>query len=91
MKTKTDYIPITENDFKITNSNNKIILDSNEFYMKAGDGIIYGEIKVNNSLFNFNHSVQDITSDNQINVSRVLCNNLKVIENADLPKINSRP
>ena len=59
--------------------------------MKAGDGIIYGEIKVNNSLFNLNHSVQDIKSDNQFNVSRVLCNNLKVIDSATLPKINSRP
>ena len=91
MKTKTDYITLTDNDFKITNSNNKIILDSNEFYMKAGDGIIYGDIKVNNSLFNLNHSFQDIKSDNQFNVSRVLCNNLKVIDSATLPKINSRP
>ena len=59
--------------------------------MKAGDGIIYGDIKVNNSLFNLNHSFQDIKSDNQFNVSRVLCNNLKVIDSAILPKINSRP
>ena len=59
--------------------------------MKATDGIIYGEIKVNNSLFSLNHSIQDIKSENQFNVSRVLCNNLKVIDNADLPKINTRP
>ena len=59
--------------------------------MKATDGIIYGEIKVNNSMVTLNHSIQDIKSENQFNVSRVLCNNLKVIDNATLPKINSRP
>ena len=89
MKTKTDYITITDNDFKITNSRNKIILDSNEFYMRATDGIIYGEIKVNNSMFSLNHSFKDIESDNRFSIRSVLCNDLLVIENATIPKINS--
>ena len=59
--------------------------------MRATDGIIYGEIKVNNSMFSLNDSIQDIKSENQFNVIRVLCNNLKVIDSAILPKINSRP
>ena len=54
--------------------------------MKATDGIIYGEIRVNNSMFILNHSIHDIKSENQFNVSRVLCNNLLVIESATIPK-----
>ena len=88
---KADYISIIDNDFYITNLNNKIILNSLEFNIKATDGIIYGEINVSNTTFSLNHSIQDIKSENQFNVSRALCNNLKVIENADLSKINSRP
>ena len=42
-------------------------------------------------MFRLNHSIQDIKSENQFNVSRVLCNNLTVIDSANLPKINSRP
>ena len=60
MKTKTDYITITDNDFNIAYSNNKIILNSKEFYIKASDGIIYGEIKVNSTKFSLIHSIQDI-------------------------------
>jgi uncharacterized coiled-coil protein SlyX len=48
MKTKTDYI---------TNSKNKIKLNSLEFNMRAGDAIVYREIKVNNTIFSLNHSI----------------------------------
>jgi len=88
---KTDYISITDNDFYIINSNNKIILNSLEFNMKATDGIIYGEINVSNTKFNLNHSIQDITSDNKFNVRGVICNNLIVSDSATIPKLNSRP
>ena len=88
---KTDYISITDNDFYITNSNNKIILNSLEFNMKATDGIIYGEINVSNTTFSLNHSIQDIESNNRFNVRSVLCNNLVAIDNATIPKLNSRP
>ena len=59
--------------------------------MTAGDGLIYGEIKINNTIFWLNHSSQDIKSDNIFSVRGVLCNDLEVIGNAKLPKINSRP
>ena len=91
MKTKTDYIKIDNHDFYITNSNNKINLECNEFNMKAGDASVNGIIKINNSIFSLNHSIQDIASDNRFNVRSVLCNDLIVFGNADLPKINSRP
>ena len=91
MKIKTDYITVTNNDFYITNSNNKINLECNEFKMTAGDGLIYGEIKINNTIFSLNHSSQDIKSDNTFSVGGVLCNDLEAIGNAKLPKINTRP
>ena len=34
MKTKTDYITITDNDFYITIPNNKIKLECTDFYIK---------------------------------------------------------
>ena len=88
---QTDYISIIDNDFYITNSNNKIILNSLEFNMKATDGIIYGEIKVSNTKFSLNHSIQDISSDNKFNVRGVICNYLIVSDSANIPKLNSRP
>ena len=88
---KTDYINITDNDFYITNSNNKIILNSKEFYMRAGDEIIYGEINVSNTKFNLNHSIQDIVSNNRFNIRSVLCNTLVVVDTGSIPKLNSRP
>ena len=89
MKTKTDYITITDNDFYIKNPNNKINLECGEFNIRASDGIIYGEIKINNTIFRLTHSTQDIKSDNTFSVRGVLCNDLIVIGTADLPKINS--
>ena len=91
MKTKTDYITITDNDFYIKNPNNKINLECGEFNMKAGDASINGIIKLNNSIFSLNHSIQDIASDNRFNVRSILCNDLIVIGTAVLPKINTRP
>ena len=88
---KTDYINITDNDFYITNSNNKIILNSKEFNMKATDGIIYGEINVSNTAFSLNHSIQDIVSNNRFNIRSVLCNTLVVVDTGSIPKLNSRP
>ena len=91
---KTDYISITDNDFYITNSNNKIILNSLEFNMKAteiSNGIFYGEINVNNTIFSLNHSIQDIESNNRFNVRSVLCNTLVVVDSGTVPKLNSRP
>ena len=88
---KTDYINITDNDFYITNSNNKIILSSKEFYVRSGDEIIYGEINVSNTKFNLNHSIQDIVSNNRFNVRSVLCNTLVVVDSGTIPKLNSRP
>ena len=88
---KTDYINIADNDFYITNSNNKIILNSKEFYMRAGDEIIYGEINVSNTKFNLNHSIQDIVSNNRFNIRSVLCNTLVVVDTGTIPKLNSRP
>jgi len=88
---KTDYINITDNDFYITNSNNKIILNSKEFYMRAGDEIVYGEINVSNTKFNLNHSIQDIVSNNRFNVRSVLCNTLAVVDSGTILKLNSRP
>ena len=87
MKTKTDYITITDNDFYIKNPNNKINLECGEFYIRASDGIIYGEIKINNTILWLNHSTQDIKSDNTFSIRGVLCNDLEVIGNAKLPKI----
>ena len=91
MKTKTDYITITDNDFYIKNPNNKINLECDEFNIRATDGIIYGEIKINSTILWLYHSTQDIKSDNTFSVRGVLCNDLEVIGNAKLPKINSRP
>ena len=88
---KNDYISITDNDFYITNANNKIILNSKEFYMRAGDEIIYGEINVSNTKFNLNHSIQDIVSNNRFNIRSVLCNTLVVVDTGSIPKLNSRP
>ena len=88
---KTDYISIIDNDFYITNSNNKIILNSLEFNMRAGDEIIYGEINASNTTFSLNHSIQDIVSNNRFNVRSVLCNTLVVVDSGTLPKLNSRP
>ena len=59
--------------------------------MEAGDSLINGIIQINDSLFNLNHSIQDIASDNRFNVRSVLCNDLLVIDSAVIPKINSRP
>ena len=59
--------------------------------MTAGDTIINGMIKINNTIFSLNHSSQDIKSDNTFSVRSILCNDLVVIGNAVLPKINSRP
>ena len=75
--------------FNITNSNYKIILNSNEFYMKAGDSLINGIIQINNSMFSLNHSIKDIESDNRFSIRSVHCNDLLVIETATIPKINS--
>ena len=86
MKTKTDYITITNNDFYI-----KINLECDEFYVKTGVGSVNGIIQINETIFSLNHSLYDISSDNRFNVRSVLCNDLIVIGNADLPKINSRP
>ena len=88
---KTDYISITDNDFYITNSNNKIILNSLEFNMRAGDEIIYGEFNASNTTFSLNHSIQDIVSNNRFNVRSVLCNTLVVVDSGTIPKLNSRP
>jgi len=88
---KTDYINITDNDIYMTNSNNKIKLNSKEFYMRAGDEIIYGEINVSNTKFNLNHSIQDIVSNNRFNIRSVLCNTLVVVDTGTIPKLNSRP
>ena len=59
--------------------------------MKAGDSLINGIIQINDSLFNLNHSIQDIASDNRFNVRSVLCNNLIAIDNATILKLYSRP
>ena len=59
--------------------------------MKAGDTFINGIIQINNTIFSLNHTIQDIKSDNKFSVRSVLCNDLVVIGNAVLPKINSRP
>ena len=75
----------------MTNSNNKIILNSKEFYMKAGDSLINGTIQINNSIFSLNHSAQDITSVNRFNFKSVLCETLVVIDSGTIPKLNSRP
>ena len=59
--------------------------------MKATDGIVYGEINVNNTTFSLNHSILNIKSNNGFNIRSVLCNNLIAIDNATKPKLNSRP
>ena len=88
---KTDYINIYNNGFYITNSKNKMILNSLEFNMRAGDAIVYGEIQVNNTTFSLNHSIQDIESNNRFNVRSVICNTLVVVDSGTIPKLNSRP
>ena len=88
---KTDYINIIDNDFYITNSNNKTILNSLEIIMKATDGIIYEEINVSNTTFSLNHSVKDIKSVNRFDVRSVLCETLVVVDSGTIPKLNSRP
>ena len=40
-------------------------------------------------MFSLNHSIKDIESDNRFSIRSVLCNDLLVIENATIPKINS--
>jgi hypothetical protein len=61
---KTDYISIPDNVFYITNANDKIILNSLEFNLKATDGIIYGEINVSNTTLSLNHYIHDMVSNN---------------------------
>ena len=67
------------------------MLNSKEFYMRAGDEIIYGEINVSNTKFNLNHSIQEIVSNNRFNIRSVLCNTLLVVDTGTIPKLNSRP
>jgi hypothetical protein len=59
--------------------------------MRATDGIIYGEINMDNTKFILNHSSQDMKSDNRFNVKSVLCENLVVIDSGTIPKLNSWP
>ena len=57
--------------------------------MNAGDSLINGTIKINDSIFSLNHSIQDIASDNRFNVRSVIYNDLIVIDSGTIPKINS--
>ena len=57
--------------------------------MKAGDSLINGIIQINNSMYSLNHSIKDIESDNRFSIRSVLCNDLLVVESADIPKITS--
>ena len=59
--------------------------------MRAGDAIVYGEIKGNDTIFSLNQSAQDIASGNRFNVKSVLCITLVVIDSGTIPKLNSRP
>ena len=58
IKTKTDYITITDNDFYITIPNNKLKLECTEFYTKAGFAGTNSYLKMNDSTFNLEHSVK---------------------------------
>ena len=133
MKTKTDYITITNNDFKIENINNKITLESAELdLIGAADGdsnTKMGYITISPSQFKLAHNNTTISGELDLGFSRVSCNDLdvlnkttsydlevknelivlvsaafseldahnattrylSVINNANLPKINTRP
>ena len=91
MKTKTDYINIYNNDFYMVNLNHRIILQCNEFVLTAGDAINNGYIIINDSNFNINHTITNITSSSRFSISKVLCDDITVLYTASLPQINSWP
>ena len=82
MKTKTDYITITNNNFYITIPNNKIILECAEFYIKSGFAGTYSYLTMNDEKFKLENSIQNI------NIPKIICEKLYATTNANINELN---
>ena len=83
---KTDYITITDNDFKIKNINNKITLEATELDLIGGaDGVTnpnIGYITIDSSQFKLVHNNKTISGEFDLDIAKVSCNDLEVKNNA---------
>ena len=81
MKTKTDYITITNNDFYITNLNNKIKLECNVLDLVGGSDPNIGYLTIADSQFKFAHNNTTINADFDFGINSVISNDLSVVNN----------